>query len=62
MDFPNVLGGYFKKHRNKDVKMLPLQDFLILWISSSVNILRTWNHESIFFLFYFCYSFLLANL
>lgn len=57
-----MLGRYSKKHRNNDVKMLPLQDFLILWISSSVNILRTLTHESIFSFFNFCFSFSLANL
>lgn len=57
-----MLGRCSEKHRNNDVKMLPLQDFLILWISSSVNILRTWTHESIFSFFNFCFSFLLANL
>lgn len=43
--------------------MLPSQDFIILWISSSVNILRTWTHEGIFsFPFVFLIVFHLKNL
>lgn len=38
---PVEIDGYFKRHRNYEVKMLALQDFLILWISNPVSALRT---------------------